>query len=207
MTAKKLPTAITTDTWYRFRLRMRAAEVSYMIGVWIGENKRWATPRYYRYGDHNDFRQNVWSRLLTYIPKPDAPLLAITTYIWNHCKWMTAAADTTADKAWELTVPLSKSHDMPIDGNAEQQAMIAELGADIRSLLNTVTYREREVIKLRYGIGDGLGYTLDQTARVFRITRERVRQIESKALRKLQDSTRASLLRSHADLDDTTPGT
>ncbi|NIM71373.1 MAG: sigma-70 family RNA polymerase sigma factor, partial [Xanthomonadales bacterium] len=56
----------------------------------------------------------------------------------------------------------------------------------IDDVLDTLTYREREIIKLRYGIGDGYTYTLEEVGRIFNVTRERVRQIEAKAVRKLQ---------------------
>jgi len=64
----------------------------------------------------------------------------------------------------------------------------------IRSVLDTLTYREREIIKLRYGIGDGYTYTLEEVGRRFRVTRERVRQIEAKAIRKLQHPIRSRKL-------------
>ncbi|MDW8223714.1 MAG: sigma-70 family RNA polymerase sigma factor [Gemmatales bacterium] len=56
----------------------------------------------------------------------------------------------------------------------------------IEQVLKTLTYREREIIKLRYGLGDGYTYTLEEVGRIFKVTRERVRQIEAKAVRKLQ---------------------
>ena len=56
----------------------------------------------------------------------------------------------------------------------------------INDVLKTLTYREREILKLRYGIGDGYTYTLEEVGRIFKVTRERVRQVESKAIRKLQ---------------------
>jgi RNA polymerase primary sigma factor len=64
----------------------------------------------------------------------------------------------------------------------------------IRQVLDTLTYREREIIKLRYGIGDGYTYTLEEVGRRFRVTRERVRQIEAKAIRKLQHPIRSRKL-------------
>jgi RNA polymerase primary sigma factor len=51
----------------------------------------------------------------------------------------------------------------------------------IEQVLKTLTYREREIIKLRYGIGDGYTYTLEEVGRIFKVTRERVRQVEAKA--------------------------
>ena len=53
-------------------------------------------------------------------------------------------------------------------------------------MLKTLTYREREIIKLRYGLGDGYSYTLEEVGRIFKVTRERVRQIEVRAFEKLQ---------------------
>ncbi len=64
----------------------------------------------------------------------------------------------------------------------------------VTNVLDTLTFREREIIKLRYGIGDGYTYTLEEVGRIFRVTRERVRQIEAKAVRKLQHPVRARKL-------------
>jgi len=62
------------------------------------------------------------------------------------------------------------------------------------TVLKTLSYREREIIKLRYGIGDGYTYTLEEVGRIFKVTRERVRQVEAKAIRKLQHPVRARKL-------------
>ena len=64
----------------------------------------------------------------------------------------------------------------------------------IDGLLKTLTYREREIIRLRYGLGDGYTYTLEEVGRIFKVTRERVRQIEAKAVRKLQNPVRSAHL-------------
>lgn len=64
----------------------------------------------------------------------------------------------------------------------------------IEGLLKTLTYREREIVRLRYGLGDGYTYTLEEVGRIFKVTRERVRQIEAKALRKLQHPVRSEQL-------------
>jgi RNA polymerase primary sigma factor len=69
----------------------------------------------------------------------------------------------------------------------------------IDSVLKTLTYREREIIKLRYGIGDGYTYTLEEVGRIFKVTRERVRQVEAKAIRKLQHPVRARKLEGFLD--------
>ena len=64
----------------------------------------------------------------------------------------------------------------------------------IEEVLKTLTYREREIIKLRYGIGDGYTYTLEEVGKIFKVTRERVRQVEAKAIRKLQHPVRSRKL-------------
>jgi RNA polymerase primary sigma factor len=69
----------------------------------------------------------------------------------------------------------------------------------IDAVLKTLSYREREIIKLRYGIGDGYTYTLEEVGRIFKVTRERVRQVEAKAIRKLQHPVRARKLEGFLD--------
>ncbi len=80
--------------------------------------------------------------------------------------------------------------------SAAAQEMLKE---KIESVLNTLTYREREIIKLRYGIGDGYTYTLEEVGKRFMVTRERVRQIEAKAVRKLQHPIRSRKLEGFLD--------
>ena len=75
--------------------------------------------------------------------------------------------------------------------SAAAQEMLKE---KIMGVLNTLSFREREIIKLRYGIGDGYTYTLEEVGRIFKVTRERVRQIEAKAVRKLQHPVRSRML-------------
>ncbi|MBL8694691.1 MAG: RNA polymerase sigma factor RpoD [Planctomycetes bacterium] len=78
--------------------------------------------------------------------------------------------------------------------NPVQAAAHEMLKERIDDVLNSLTFREREILKLRYGIGDGYTYTLEEVGRIFRVTRERVRQIEAKAVRKLQHPIRARKL-------------
>lgn len=90
---------------------------------------------------------------------------------------------------------LEDSHEQsPAESAAKQM-----LRDKIDHVLKSLTYREREIVKLRYGLGDGYSYTLEETGRIFKVTRERIRQIESKALKKLQHHTRAVHLRGFVD--------
>src|SRR5437867_2283856 len=78
--------------------------------------------------------------------------------------------------------------------NPVESATQEMLKDKIEQVLKTLTYREREIIKLRYGIGDGYTYTLEEVGRISKVTRERVRQVEAKAIRKLQHPVRARKL-------------
>ena len=68
---------------------------------------------------------------------------------------------------------------------------------DLEEVMSTLTDREKTVLKLRFGIEDGHPSTLEEVGRVFNVTRERIRQIEAKALRKLKHPTRARKLREY----------
>jgi RNA polymerase primary sigma factor len=73
------------------------------------------------------------------------------------------------------------------------------LKEQINQAIETLNYREREILRLRYGLADGYTYTLEEVGRIFQVTRERVRQIESKAVKKLQQPYRSRTLMSFLD--------
>ncbi|HJT35880.1 MAG TPA: sigma-70 family RNA polymerase sigma factor [Pirellulales bacterium] len=92
--------------------------------------------------------------------------------------------------------------DLLPDGGAESPAVGAAqemLRGRINKVLKTLSYREREIIKLRYGLGDGYSYTLEEVGHIFKVTRERIRQIEAKAVRKLQQPSRSQELAGFLD--------
>jgi RNA polymerase primary sigma factor len=84
--------------------------------------------------------------------------------------------------------------DSPASGASQEM-----LRGRISKVLKTLSYREREIIKLRYGLGDGYSYTLEEVGHIFKVTRERIRQIEAKAVRKLQQPSRSQELRGFVD--------
>jgi RNA polymerase primary sigma factor len=69
----------------------------------------------------------------------------------------------------------------------------------IEEAMQSLNYREREILRLRYGLMDGYAYTLEEVGKIFSVTRERVRQIETKAVRKLQQPYRSRSLASFVD--------
>jgi RNA polymerase primary sigma factor len=86
------------------------------------------------------------------------------------------------------------------DENAPAPADVAShqlLKEQVRSALAILTDREREVLEMRFGLKDGQDHTLEEVGQHFRVTRERIRQIEAKALRKLRHPTRSRQLRDY----------
>ena len=81
--------------------------------------------------------------------------------------------------------------------NATVHVMLKD---EMNSALSTLTEREKKILILRFGISDGSAKTLEEVGNVFKVTRERVRQIEAKALRKLRHPTRSRKLRTFLDM-------
>ena len=80
----------------------------------------------------------------------------------------------------------------PMDSVARQM-----LREQMQAALTALTDREREVLELRFGLVDGKDHTLEEVSRYFDVTRERIRQIEAKALRKLRHPSRSRSLRDY----------
>lgn len=85
---------------------------------------------------------------------------------------------------------------VPSPVNTASHEMLKE---KLEAVLRSLSFREREIIKLRYGIGTGYTYTLEEVGRIFKVTRERVRQIECKAVRKLQHPIRSKKLEGYLE--------
>jgi len=79
----------------------------------------------------------------------------------------------------------------------EDQVSKSLLREDLESVLDTLSPRERDVLRLRYGLDDGRMKTLEEIGQIFNVTRERIRQIEAKALRKLRHPNRNSILKEY----------
>ncbi|CAM5725076.1 RNA polymerase sigma factor OS=Streptomyces fumanus OX=67302 GN=hrdA PE=3 SV=1 [Streptomyces fumanus] len=80
-----------------------------------------------------------------------------------------------------------------------ESAAFLLLREHLEAVLSTLGERERKVVQLRYGLVDGRPRTLEEIGRIFGVTRERIRQIESKTLNKLRDHAFADQLRGYLD--------
>ena len=80
----------------------------------------------------------------------------------------------------------------PVDAAAREL-----LKDQVQNALSVLTERERQVLEMRFGLLDGKDYTLEEVGKFFQVTRERIRQIEGKALRKLRLPTRSRHLRDY----------
>jgi RNA polymerase primary sigma factor len=103
-----------------------------------------------------------------------------------------------------LETPIGKEEDSRLgdfiesDGETpEDQVSKNLLREDLESVLGTLSPRERDVLRLRYGLDDGRMKTLEEIGQIFNVTRERIRQIEAKALRKLRHPNRNSVLKEY----------
>ena len=101
-----------------------------------------------------------------------------------------------------LETPIGEEEDshlgdfIPDEGGSDPEALVnsALLKEEINKALDTLTERERRVLELRYGLVDGKSRTLEEVGSEFKVTRERIRQIEAKAIRKLKHPTRRKIL-------------
>ena len=103
-----------------------------------------------------------------------------------------------------LETPIGKEEDSRLgdfiesDGETpEEQVAKTLLREDLEGVLGTLSPRERDVLRLRYGLDDGRMKTLEEIGQLFNVTRERIRQIEAKALRKLRHPNRNSVLKEY----------
>ena len=81
----------------------------------------------------------------------------------------------------------------------EEAAIRMDLAQQTRKVLATLTPREEKVLRMRFGIGERADHTLEEVGRIFSVTRERIRQIEAKALRKMRHPSRSKYLKSFLD--------
>jgi RNA polymerase primary sigma factor len=106
-----------------------------------------------------------------------------------------------------LETPIGEEDDSHLGDFLEDHAALAPAEAashqllkeQVKDALCSLTQREQEVLRLRFGLDDGRSRTLEEVGKEFRVTRERIRQIEAKALRKLRHPSRSRRLKDYLD--------
>jgi RNA polymerase primary sigma factor len=106
-----------------------------------------------------------------------------------------------------LETPIGEEDDSHLGDFIEDSTALAPAEAashqilkeQVKDALGTLTIREQEVLRLRFGLDDGRSRTLEEVGREFKVTRERIRQIEAKALRKLRHPSRSRRLKDYLD--------
>jgi RNA polymerase primary sigma factor len=112
-----------------------------------------------------------------------------------------------AQEPISLETPIGEEEDSHLGDFIEDRAIVSPAEAVINvnlkdqtsHVLRTLTPREERVIKMRFGLEDGSEHTLEEVGQSFAVTRERIRQIEAKALRKLRHPSRSRKLRAFMD--------
>jgi RNA polymerase primary sigma factor len=112
-----------------------------------------------------------------------------------------------AQEPISLETPIGEEEDSHLGDFIEDKTAVSPIQAVIglnlerqtEEVLKTLTPREERVLRLRFGIGDGCDHTLEEVGQQFAVTRERIRQIEAKALRKLRHPTRSKKLKSFVE--------
>ncbi len=112
-----------------------------------------------------------------------------------------------AQQPISLETPIGEEGDSHLSDFIEDKVMLSPLDAvihialqeKIEEALKRLTEREAKILKMRFGLGGGIEHTLEEVGQQFKVTRERIRQIEAKALRKLKHSSRSKKLKSFTD--------
>ena len=140
----------------------------------------------------------IKSALANNTPIPQAVALR-----WQQATQKIERIQRTAEEPVSLESPIGNEENSSLGDFIEDQDSLAPVDAAAKSILkeqlqtalNVLTPREREVLEMRYGLNDGKDHTLEEVGRHFNVTRERIRQIEAKALRKLRRPSRTQSLR------------
>jgi RNA polymerase primary sigma factor len=112
-----------------------------------------------------------------------------------------------APEPLSLETPIGEEENSHLGDFIEDQDAVSPADAastlvlreQLEAVLDTLTERERDVLKLRFGLDDGYQRTLEEVGHIFKVTRERIRQIEAKALKKLKHPSRSCKLRDYLD--------
>ncbi len=135
----------------------------------------------------------------------DEPLDATLARKWHRAAAKVRGIIRIAQEPMSLERPVGDEESSQLGDFIEDETMLEPVDAaalgllkeQVQSALSVLTERERQVLEMRFGLRDGKDYTLEEVGKHFKVTRERIRQIEAKALRKLRHPTRSRHLRDY----------
>jgi RNA polymerase primary sigma factor len=135
----------------------------------------------------------------------EEPLDQILTRKWRRAAAKVRKIMRIAQEPMSLETPVGAEDSSQLGDFIEDETMPEPVDAaalellkeQVQSALSVLTERERQVLEMRFGLRDGKDYTLEEVGKHFKVTRERIRQIEAKALRKLRHPTRSRHLRDY----------
>lgn len=181
--------------------------VNYVIRWWVSESK-------YRYhcvrcrGTIKDFQQDVWVSILKTFISRSHIAASLSTVITNHCRW-TLFRETGIKKydtpkrkflhSLRLARPVLPDDISGCENDAYETTLKRELTAATAKLMITLTFREAAILRARFGLFGDKDMTLEEVGQVLKLTRERIRHIESDSIKKLQHYKRARKLMEFVD--------
>jgi len=135
----------------------------------------------------------------------DEPVEATLMRKWRRASAKVRRIIRIAQEPMSLETPVGAEESSQLGDFIEDETMPEPVDAaakellkeQVQSALSVLTERERQVLEMRFGLQDGKDYTLEEVGKHFKVTRERIRQIEAKALRKLRHPTRSRHLRDY----------
>ncbi len=172
-------------------------DVEYLIKWWISrEPQRYHLVR--RRGTVRDFIQDIWLKLLKDFRDDKSVEWTLSTVVSTQCNWMVCS--TNRNRTWFQCRMRTARPVLPADlvdesPTPEDMVIEREMKAVIDRLLVSLTYREALIVRARLGLLGDDPLTLEQVGAKLKVTRERVRQIETKGINKLKHHTRANKLK------------
>ena len=150
--------------------------------------KRYYKRKVYDYNDNITHYRNLnHTKILKNYEKPSIYTITQKSEAYKYQK----------EDAIFKSVDLSNANKLESDLNLDEVVAKNQLKEKITSILSTLTPREERVIRMRFGIGLNTDYTLEEVGQQFSVTRDRIRQIEAKALRKLRHPSRGDVLKDY----------